>query len=399
VTERLYYSDSFLIDFDARLLEVVQTADGRRAVVLDRTAFYPTSGGQPFDVGTIETMPVVDVVDRDDGTILHVVQSVEEPAPGSRVHGRVDWDRRFDHMQQHTGQHVLSAAFDRMLGARTESFHLGTHASTIDLAREVSRDEIERVENEANRIVWADRPVTITFAGAEEAARMALRKESEREGLLRLIVVEDFDLSACGGTHVTRTGAIGIIAVGSAERFRGGSRIEFFCGNRALRSHRRLRDIISASSKAASVGALEITSAIERLQSEVKDLKRSSKDLYSRLATHEAGALAQEAEPIAGFRFALGALDGWDANGLKQIALAIVSRAGHAALLLSSPAPSSIVVARSSDVSFDSGALLKRMIERFGGRGGGRADLAQGGGLEGSPEEMLAHARALASAS
>jgi alanyl-tRNA synthetase len=404
VTEKLYYPDPYLIEFEAQVLQIVEAPDGRLALVLDRTAFYPTSGGQPFDTGTIGTAPIVDVIDRDDGTIGHVLDGDRAELsrglePPTNARGRIDWNRRFDHMQQHTGQHVLSAAFDRVAGARTESFHLGGDASTIDLAREVSLSEIERAEEEANRIVWANRPVAIRFADAEEAARLPLRKESAREGVLRLIEVEDFDLSACGGTHVSRTGEVGIIAVGSTERFRGGSRIEFFCGNRALRSHRRFRDIVSASTKVASVGSVELPAAIERLHGEVKELKRSAKDLHSRLATHEAEALASRADSIGSVRFAIAAIDGSDATSLKQIATAIVTRPGHAAVLFSAPPPAFVVVARSADVSLDAGALLKRIVERFGGKGGGRPDLAQGGGLEGSTEEILAHVRSLASSS
>lgn len=231
MTERLYYTDSHLTEFEATLRSAATGADGRTTVVLDRTAFYPTSGGQPFDLGTINGTPVLDVVDGEDGSILHVVASPIEPGP---VHGVIDRVRRLDHMQQHTGQHVLSAAFDRVLGVPTVSFHMGAESATIDLAREVSAIEIARAEAEANRIVWSDRPVTVRFVEPEEAARLPLRKESRREGTLRLVEVEEFDLSACGGTHVTRTGAIGIIAIGAAERFRGGSRVEFFCGGRAL---------------------------------------------------------------------------------------------------------------------------------------------------------------------
>jgi alanyl-tRNA synthetase len=403
VTERLYYTDPYLTEFDAQVLEIVEDPNGRPAAMLDRTAFYPTSGGQPFDTGTIGASRVVDVVDRDDGTILHVLESATQASRNLRAataaRGRVDWNRRFDHMQQHTGQHVLSAAFDRVVGVRTVSFHLGADGATIDLAREVSPTEIERAEEEANLIVWANRPVTIRFADADEAARLPLRKESAREGVLRLIEIADFDLSACGGTHVGSTGEIGIIAVGSTERIRGGSRIEFFCGRRALRSHRRLRDVVLASSKVASVAAAELPTGIERLQGEVKDLKRAEKDLQSRLAQFEADALASRAEPIDSIRFTFAAFEGSDANTLKQIATAVVSRPGFVVIVLSAPPPSFVVVARSTDVTIDAGAVLKRMVERFGGKGGGRPDLAQGGGLAGSTDEMLAHARALAARS
>ena len=177
-------------------------------IVLDRTAFYPTSGGQPFDTGRLGTTDVVDTVDEDERVCTWCGRRSRR---ARRVQGEIDWARRFDHMQQHTGQHVLSAAFDRLLENRTMSFHMGGESSTIDLAREVSPADVERAVDEANRIVWEDRPVTIRFASADEAARLPLRKEPVREGPLRLIEVRDFDLSACGGTHVARTGEIGIL--------------------------------------------------------------------------------------------------------------------------------------------------------------------------------------------
>ena len=203
MTERLYYIDPYLAEFDANVLRV-EPHEGRLAAVLDRTAFYPTSGGQPFDTGRLGPATVIDVVDRDDDVILHVVEGPLEPGP---ARGTIDWNRRFEHMQQHTGQHVLSAACDRLFNARTDSFHLGSVSSTIDLNRPLSPRELERAEDEANRIVWEDRPVGIRFADAEEAARLPLRKEPARKGKLRLIEVADFDISACGGTHVARTGA------------------------------------------------------------------------------------------------------------------------------------------------------------------------------------------------
>jgi len=273
VTERLYYTDPYASEFDAEVVRV-EDHDGRPAAVLDRTAFYPTSGGQPFDTGTLGAARVVDVVDGDDGDVRHVVEGT---VAAGKVRARIDWARRFDHMQQHTGQHVLSAAFDKLAQARTESFHLGSAASTIDLGCEVSPPAIERAEDEANRIVWEDRPVHIRFADAEQAAALPLRKESGRTGTLRLIDVEGFDLSACGGTHVARTGAIGVIAVTGWEKFRSGTRVEFVCGGRALRSHRALRDVVSGSVRALSVLPGDLPSAIERLQGELKDARRTIK--------------------------------------------------------------------------------------------------------------------------
>ena len=394
MTDRIYYTDPYSTEFDATVvsLEPVPGDPNRRGVVLDRTAFYPTSGGQPFDTGTLGTARVVEVVDQDDGRIFHVVEGEVKPGP---VHGTIDWARRFEHMQQHTGQHVLSAAFDRLLQVRTVSFHLGSASSTIDLAREVTVAEITRAEREANRVVWEDRPVTIRFADAEEAASLPLRKESQREGVVRLIEVEGFDVSACGGTHVARTGAIGIIAVAGSEKFKGGTRLEFLCGGRALAGFHALGDSVAASVRLLSVLPAELPAAIERVQTEARDLRRTLKDLQIRLAGHEANALADRAELVGSTRAVVAALDGWDANGLKTIAAAIAARPGHAALLLGTPAPAAIVIARAPDVTIDSAAILKQLTAQFGGKGGGRPELAQGGGLQGDVNAMLAAARLL----
>ena len=395
MTERLYYTDPYLREFDARVVRIDDT-DGNRSIVLDRTAFYPTSGGQPFDVGRLGDLHVVDVVEDDDGTVRHLLAqtSASPVAAGDAVHGVVDWGRRFDHMQQHTGQHVLSAAFDTLIGARTESFHLGTASATIDLGREVTPADISKAEAEANRIVWEDRPVAIRFADAAEAAAMPLRKESGREGTLRLIDIDGYDLSACGGTHVARTGAIGMIAVASWEKFRSGTRVEFVCGGRALRAFHAMRDTSADNVRLLSVHAREVPEAIERIQADAKESRRRLKDLHAQLARHEAAALAAAASDS---RAVVHVLEGWDQNGLKTIAAAICERELYTAVLFSSPAPSAVVIARGKNATTDSAALLKKVIERFGGKGGGRPDLAQGGGLQGDPAAMIAFVRELMS--
>jgi alanyl-tRNA synthetase len=389
VTDRIYYTDAYAREFDANVLEVA-TVDGRRAAILDRTAFYPTSGGQPFDTGALGAARVVDVVDQDGGTVLHIVEGEMAPGP---VHGRIDWDRRFEHMQQHTGQHVLSAAFDRMGQARTESFHLGTVSATIDLAREVSPAQISEAELAANRVVWEDRPVQVRFVEAAEAAALPLRKDPVRTGRLRIVEVEGFDLSACGGTHVSTTGAIGNISVASAERFRGGSRIEFRCGIRTLHGYRALRDAAASASRLLSTGAGDLPAAIERLQGENKDVRRSLKDLQARLAQHEAVALASRGVAVGPATFVIEALEGLDAAGLKTIATAIVDRPGYAVILASGAKPAALVVARAAGVTLDAAAVMKTLTGKFGGRGGGRPELAQGG-LDSSAEEVIAFARA-----
>jgi alanyl-tRNA synthetase len=314
------------------------------------------------------------------------------------VHGTIDWSRRFDHMQQHTGQHVLSAAFDRLSGVRTVSFHLGAAASSIDLAREVTASEIASAEELANAVVWEDRPVAIRFADADEAAKLPLRKESARTGRLRLIDIEGFDLSACGGTHVARTGAIGIIAVSSSERFRGGTRLEFVCGGRALQQLRHLREAVDGSVRHLSVLPGELPAAIERLQLENRDQKRRVKDLQGRLAVQQAGELAASAETVGAVKLVPAALDGWDPAALKSIASAIVQQPGFVAVLVAGPPPCQLLVARSADAGVDCAVMLKSLTAAFGGKGGGRPELAQGGGLNGPASEILARARESVSA-
>ena len=382
MTERLYYTDSYLREFDADVVETL-THDGKPAVVLDRTAFYPTSGGQPFDVGTLGGVRVIDVIDTDDGRVLHVLDG---PLPGGRAAGQVEWSRRFDHMQQHTGQHVLSAAFARIANARTESFHLSAGHATIDLARELTAGEIAKAEAEANRIVWEDRPIAIRYVSAGEAASLGLRKESKRDGTLRLIDVEGFDLSACGGTHVSRTGAIGVIVVAATERVRGGSRITFLCGGRALAGYRALRDAVAGSVKALSVLPADLPAAIERLQNEGRELRKQIRDFQEKQAAHEADALCARAESVGPARLVVATLPGWDAGGLKAIASRIAERADHIAVLLGAPAPAALVVARGANVPLDAGAVLRRLIERHGGKGGGRPELAQGAVTSGAPD-------------
>jgi alanyl-tRNA synthetase len=400
MTDRLYYRDPYLHAFDATI-ERVEPRGNLVAVRLDRTAFYPTSGGQPFDTGVLGSWRVVDVVDEEDGSIAHIVErGTANLEPGTLVEAAVDWSRRFDHMQQHTGQHVLSAAFDHLFGVRTVSFHMGTAVSTIDLTREMSPAEIAAAETEANRIVWEDRPVAIRFVTAEEAAAMPLRKEPSRGGTLRLIEVEGFDLSACGGTHVSRTGGVGVVAVASWERFKGGQRLSFLCGGRALGGYRALRDAVSGAVRLLSVQPEELPGSIERMQAEAKDQKKAMLGLQADIARYRADELAAAAEPIQltggtpeDVRLVAKVIDG-DANGLKALATAIVTRPGYLVVLVSSSTPVLAVVARSGDIGLPAQRLLSSLNAMFGGRGGGKSDFAQGGGLGGSPESVLAAARA-----
>lgn len=385
MTHRLYYTDSLLTSFDATVTSCVPHADVFH-VTFDQTAFYPTSGGQPFDRGSVRlnssaagSVSVLDVIDDErTGDVVHVLSGALEA--GANVTGQIDWPRRLDHMQQHTGQHVLSAALDRLFGVRTVSFHMGAESSTIDLSREVSSSEISGAEREACRVVWDDRPLNIRFASEEEAAALPLRKESARTGTLRLVEVPDFDLSACGGTHVLRTGMVGIIAISGWERFKGGTRVSFVCGGRALQSHTFLRESAQGAARGLTVAVADLPDAVLRMQAQIKDQQRTIKQLQEQVTAALAADLAAAAEPGLGTtRVVIRAQPGWDIAALKFLASAIVSNPGLVVVLTGEGTPVPVVVARSADVSLDAGAWIKDATSELGGRGGGRPELAQGG--------------------
>jgi alanyl-tRNA synthetase len=388
VTTRIYFTDATVQEFDATVITC--TPAGSRFDVTGPHGLHPESGGQPFDTGRLGAANVLDVRDDDGDLIHHVVDAAL--APGAAVHGRIDWARRLDHMQQHTGQHILSAAFDHLSGVRTVSFHLGAETSTIDLAREVTPAEIGAAELEANRVVWDARPVTVRFVTDDEAARLPLRKEPVKTGLLRLVEVTGFDLSACGGTHVPQTGLIGAIAVAGWERFKGATRLTFVCGARALRSHGALRDVVVAATRALSVLPGEVASAVDRLQGDLKAAGREVRRLQEEMAVFQAARFRDAAETIGPFRGVLSTQAGWDAGALKTLAAAIVSEPGFLVVLTGDGHPTPVVIARSADVAMDAGAWMKRATAELGGRGGGRPEMAQGG-LEAAADRVLAFAR------
>ena len=393
MTERLYYQDSYLTEFESEVTACVPSAD-RFEVSLAATAFYPTGGGQPHDLGELGGRRVLDVVDREALGVGHVVDGALEP--GARVRGVIDWGRRFDHMQQHSGQHLLSAAFESVCGARTESFHLGTATSTIDLNRALSAAEIAAAEDEVNRVVWLDREVRVCFAANEEGAALALRKESSRSGTLRLIEVPDFDRSACGGTHVSRTGAVGIVAATGFEKFKGGARVEFVCGSRALTRLREWRDVFAATSRVLSVMPKALPAALERLQADNKTLGKSLRDAQEQLAVHKARELvAAGSRGTDGRIIVAAALEGWEATGLKAVATAAAASSGVCIAVFSASKPALAVIARAADVKADASSVLKALITRFGGKGGGKPEFAQGGGLQEDPTTIVAAARDL----
>src|SRR6266436_1944718 len=267
MTERLYYTDSYLTEFRARVVE--RSPDGRR-IYLDRTAFYPTSGGQAFDTGSIAGAPVVDVVDEGE-RIAHVVDAAVDL---DEVECRLDWQRRFDHMQQHSGQHLLSAVMAELFQIATLSVHFGAASSTLDLdAASLSPDQVRAAELRANQAVFENRPVSVLFGDSTED--LGLRKASDRAGVLRVISIEGLDRSACGGTHVRATGEIGPVLIRKLDRVRNSVRVEFLCGQRALR---RARADFEALGKIAQAFSAPLDDTPGLVASQMEALKAAEKD-------------------------------------------------------------------------------------------------------------------------
>ena len=387
-TNLLYYTDSTCTEFIADVVGVEPVGD-RQAVCLDRTAFYPTSGGQPHDTGRLGSARVVDVVAREDGSVWHIVEAASGPSLGQVLEGYVDWTRRFDHMQQHTGQHIFSAELARLANAQTVGFHLGSDKVSIDLDRSLTSEEIAKAESSANRVVWDNLPVTVRFESAAETAKLELRKPSARTGRIRLVEIRGCDLSACGGTHVGCTGSVGIIAACSTERYKSGTRLGFVCGDRALRHFRRQRTQVEGCVRLLSVKPDEISSEIERSQSEKLEQRRRIQTLEARLVVLDASKLVASAKPKGSATVVVSPLPAYGARSLKAIALEIVRRPGHVAVLSSDAEPIEVVVARASNVSLDASALIRPAIARWSGRGGGSEEFAQAGGLDVEPGELL----------
>jgi alanyl-tRNA synthetase len=399
LSDRLYYSDAYLRTFDARVLERVDL-EGRPAVVLDRTAFYPEGGGQPSDRGTLDGARVIDVIEREhDGAVLHVLS---EPLASDRVSGALDGPRRFDLMQQHTGQHILSAAFIQTANALTVSFHLNPDpdegALTIDLnTPTLTPGQIDRAEDVANQIVWENRPVIARFVTNAELATLPLRKLPQVETAIRVVEVEGFDWSACGGTHVARTGEVGSIKIVKVERRGRESRVEFRCGGRALLDYRRKHTQISRAAAELSVGFGEIDQAIGRLQAEAKALRKQLAEADRRLLHYEAAELLNDASLHGGYRFIVHTWLNRDAASLKRLAQLLTAQPGTVALLGAiTDAALALVFARSKDVLLDLAAPLKAAAAQLGAKGGGSSDFAQAGGPAVNEEQLKA---ALAQAS
>lgn len=381
VTERLYYSDSHLIAFDAHVVDITERVSGWTAVTLDRTAFYPTGGGQPSDTGALEGARVVECIDEGD-TVLHVIQG-PTPKIGDLVKGRVDWPRRLDHIQQHTGQHILSQAFVTLFDAPTRSFRVMERVCEIDVDLITPTTErIERAVELANNVIWEDRPLTTKEVSSEEAAQLPLRKDPAREGLLRLIEIEGFDLTPCGGTHASHTGEVGMIAVRSWERAKGLTRIEWVAGRRALEDYRRANTTARNIAAVFSTARDDAPKLAARMLDENKHLQHRVRALEEIASRVEAEELIAEARTSAGgLRIVVRTFEHRDAESLKQLGQALSAQPKVVALLGASDEDAArLLFARSADAPGDMNALMREACAMIHGRGGGKPEMAQGGG-------------------
>jgi alanyl-tRNA synthetase len=410
VTERLYYHDSFLYDFDALVSEVIDSP--RPALVLDRTAFYPTSGGQIFDTGWLssDTNPklnVTEVADREDGKVIHYLDATpKELKPGSRVRGQIDAARRRDHMQQHSGQHVLSAAFLRLYNLPTVSFHMGEDYCSIDLnaidlnTPALTKEQIESAERLANEIILENRQVDIRFVTRDEATKLGLRKlpPTERDEL-RLIDVHDFDLCACGGTHVSQTGQIASILLRKVEKVRQGWRVEFVAGQRAVSTARRDFTTLTETAALFSSNIYDVPQQARKSLDEIKALRKQREQSQEELAAAYAATLLAESSETNGRRVVVRTLSDRDLNFIKVLAQKLTRLQANVVTLLATSSPQPLLIfAQSAGQPFDMGALMKDTLTKLGGRGGGSKDLAQGGipnaeGIDATLEAIAAKLR------
>lgn len=376
MTKRLYWEDPYCQQFAAIVVEECEH-EGRPAVVLDRTAFYPTGGGQPHDQGTLNGIPVVEVTEREaDGAILHVL---ERPLEAREVVGRIDWERRFDHMQQHTGQHILSQAFLRITGAQTVSFHIGQEVVTIDVDRvDLSPASIEAVEQLANRVVLENREVRTGFAEEGDWRELGLRRVPSLHGRLRIVEIADFDRSACGGTHVRRTGEVGPIKILKLERRGTETRVSFVCGWRALRDYQRKHRWLQEAARSLSVGEEALMGALQALQAELKETRKAMMALQELYLALAAEALEKDARPAPFGQILSHVWPQLPPGLLPRLARRLSEGRPRLVALAAGGKEGLLVVACGPGVPADAREVLARILGALGRTGGGgRPDYAQ----------------------
>ena len=371
MTRLLHRDDPYLLEFDARVV-ARREHEGRPAVVLDRTAFYAESGGQPWDTGTLDGVPVVAVLEHG-GEVLHVLGG---PLASEAVQGRVDAERRRDHMQQHHGQHLLSRAFMETASAATVSFHLGADVSTIDLDRPVTEEAVRQAETRCNGIVWEARPVRTSVLPRSQAEVLGVRAADDVGDAVRVVEAEGYDAQACGGTHPHRTSEVGVVLVLGHERYKSGSRVRFVCGERAVAAFRARASALNQVGTLLSSPLEDLPASVARLQEKLVETTRRGREMAERALRGEAARLLGAAGSPA---VVAAVYEGWPADDLRALAQHLVGGGTCVALLASRAEKVHLVFAQSEGLPHDVPALLRQALAEIGGRGGGRGNLAQGG--------------------
>ena len=379
MTKKLYLTDSYLREFSATVIDKMEAA-GRPGVILDKTLFYPTSGGQPHDTGTLNEIPVLDVIEDDQNRIVHFLA---EPLIGASAVGKICWRRRFDHMQQHSGQHLLSQAFAKTCRAETLSFHMGDESATLDLNQAgFTIGKIADVEDHANRIIYQNRPIIGHIIGKNELHRFPVRKPPVVEDHIRIIEIKDFDYSPCGGTHCATTGEIGIVKIRRFENYKGGTRIHFLCGRRALKDYQKKSQILRQIGEYLSAGPTDLYHNIQKIKDEVKLLRRENSDLKKRFLDIEAKALFAKRTEMKNFSIVKKLFEDRPPKDLKILGQKILADHPRTVVLFGAKTDgkASLFFLRSTEITLDMGKIMQDACAVIGGRGGGRPQQAQGGG-------------------
>jgi len=382
MNKRIYFDDPYQVEFESEIIDRVKH-NNRTALVLEQTCFYPESGGQPADKGTLNGIEIIDVIE-DEGIILHIVdQDIQE----KKVKGKVDWKTRFDYMQQHAGQHILSQSFWELMQGRTMSFHLGQDVSTLEIdIQKISDLELEKVEEEANKVVFQDREIKTYFVNEDKIGEIPLRKPPKKTGLIRVVEVTDYDFSACGGTHPSRTGEIGLIKILKWGRIRNNLCFEFVCGSRVLKDYTFKNRILLQAASRFSVGEEEVPDAVEKLFADLKSGKKQTKKILIKLSELEARDIRKNTEGGVIKKV----FSGRSRDDVRHIALNIIRNPGYIVLFgLKTDRKANLILARSEDVDFDMRKLIPAASQLINGKGGGRPSLVE---LAGDNGENLKHA-------
>ena len=382
MTERLYYDNAYLTEFDCCVLACRENG-AHFDVLLDRSAFYPTSGGQPFDTGTLGNAQVIDV-NVADGDVWHTV--TKPLTPGTTVHGCIDWPRRFDHMQQHAADHMIASALHRLMGGVTIGLHISGDMSTIDVsmpggATRLSDEDIRRIEEDVNERIQRDVPVRCWFPEAAELAALPLRKAPTVDEHVRIVAIGEDEMVACGGTHPATAGQLGLVKIVSVTPARGKMRVAFLAGARAMADYRRVSEAAHQTAGLLSTGVENLAASVAALQEKLRAAEFELVRLRREQLLNQADQFIAEAETFPGGARLIARFVEADAMLLRDLASKLIEAPGMIALLGAMNGDQAIYVfGRASDVNVHMGTLLKESALPLGGKGGGRPDFAQGGG-------------------